>query len=112
MAFPRLNGFAYWINVPGALILLSSLFLGGFDTGWVGYPPLALRAPLGIQMFFLGVYLIGLSSIFGAINVIVTIVYMRIKGMTMFRMPIFVWSALATAIIASLIRARPKAIMG
>lgn len=101
MAFPRLNGFAYWINVPGALILLSSLFLGGFDTGWVGYPPLALRAPLGIQMFFLGVYLIGLSSIFGAINVIVTIVYMRIKGMTMFRMPIFVWSALATAIIAS-----------
>ena len=45
MAFPRLNSFAFWINVPGALIILSSLFFGGFDTGWVGYPPLSLRAP-------------------------------------------------------------------
>lgn len=100
MAFPRLNGFAYWINVPGALILLSSLFLGGFDTGWVGYPPLSVKAPLGIQMFFLGVYIVGLSSILGSINIIVTIIHMRIKGMNMFRMPIFVWSALATALIA------------
>ena len=100
MAFPRLNGFAFWINIPGAVILLSSLFLGGFDTGWVGYPPLSARAPLGVQMFFLGVYLVGLSSITGAINVIVTVIYMRAKGMNLFRMPIFVWTALATAIIA------------
>lgn len=99
MAFPRLNSFAFWVNVPGAIILISSLFFGGFDTGWVGYPPLSLRAPLGMQMFLIGVYLVGLSSISGGINVIVTILTMRAKGMTMFKMPIFAWAALATALI-------------
>lgn len=100
MAFPRLNGFAFWINVPSAILLLSSLFLGGFDTGWTGYPPLSVRAPLGMQMFFLGVYLFGLSSILGALNIITTIFTMRAKGMTLFRMPIFVWTSLATSIIS------------
>jgi cytochrome c oxidase subunit 1 len=100
MAFPRLNGFAFWINVPSGIFLLSSLFLGGFDTGWTGYPPLSVRAPLGMQMFFLGVYLFGLSSILGALNIIATILYMRAKGMSFFRMPIFVWTALATSIIS------------
>ncbi|MFM8322453.1 MAG: cbb3-type cytochrome c oxidase subunit I, partial [Chloroflexota bacterium] len=100
MAFPRLNAFAYWINVPGAIILLSSIFLGGFDTGWTGYPPLSAKAPLGMDMFFLGVYLVGLSSIFGSINIIVTTVRLRAPGMSFFRMPIFVWSSLATAVIA------------
>ncbi|MFZ6030066.1 MAG: cytochrome c oxidase subunit I [Chloroflexota bacterium] len=100
MAFPRLNAFAFWINVPSAIMLMSSLALGGFDTGWVGYPPLSVRAPLGIQMFFLGVYLFGLSSIFGALNIIVTIIRCRAPGMTPFKMPIFVWSALATSMIS------------
>lgn len=99
MAFPRLNAFAFWINVPGAVLLLSSLFLGGFDTGWTGYPPLSLRAPLGMQMFLMGVYFVGLSSIAGSINVIVTIFRMRAPGMSFFKMPIFVWAALATSII-------------
>jgi cytochrome c oxidase subunit 1 len=99
MAFPRLNAFAYWINVPGALLVVSSLFLGGFDTGWTGYPPLSARAPLGMQMFFLGVYMIGLSSITGSLNLVVTIVRLRAPGMTWFRMPIFVWAAFATALI-------------
>jgi cytochrome c oxidase subunit 1 len=99
MAFPRLNAFAFWINVPASLILVSSIFLGGFDTGWTGYPPLSNRAPLGMDMFFLGVYLVGLSSILGSLNIIVTTLRMRAKGMTAFRMPIFVWSALATALI-------------
>jgi cytochrome c oxidase subunit 1 len=100
MAFPRLNAFAFWINVPAAIVLLSSLVLGGFDTGWTGYPPLSQRAPLGMDMFFLGVYFAGLSSILGALNVIATTVRMRAKGMNYFRMPIFVWSAFATAVIA------------
>ena len=99
MAFPRLNAFAYWVNVPAGIALLSALFLGGFDTGWTGYPPLSARAPLGMQMFFLGVYLFGLSSILGSLNVIATIMRLRARGMTYFRMPIFVWSAFATAII-------------
>jgi cytochrome c oxidase subunit 1 len=101
MAFPRLNAFAYWINVPGGILVLSSLLLGGFDTGWTGYPPLSARAPLGVQMFFLGVYLIGLSSILGSINIIVTVIRMRAKGMSYFRMPIFVWTALATSVIGA-----------
>jgi cytochrome c oxidase subunit 1 len=100
MAFPRLNAFAFWLNVPAAIILLSSLFLGGFDTGWTGYPPLSARAPLGMDMFFLGVYLFGTSSILGALNIVTTIVRMRTPGMNYFRMPIFVWSALATTIIS------------
>lgn len=99
MAFPRLNAFAFWVNIPGAILLVSSLFLGGFDTGWTGYPPLSVRAPLGVQMFLMGVYLVGLSSIFGAINVIVTTLTMRAPGMGLFQMPIFVWAAVATSII-------------
>ncbi len=99
MAFPRLNAFAYWINVPAAVILLSSYFLGGFDTGWTGYPPLSAKAPLGMDMFFLGVYFAGLSSILGSLNVIATTIRLRAKGMHYFRMPIFVWTALATAVI-------------
>ena len=57
MAFPRLNAFSFWIAVPAAVLLLMSLVLGGFDTGWTGYPPLSARAPVGMQMFFLGVLL-------------------------------------------------------
>lgn len=101
MAFPRLNAFAYWINVPAAVLLLSTLFLGGIDAGWTGYPPLSANlGKMGFAMFFLGVYLFGLSSILGALNIIVTTVRMRARGMTFFRMPIFVWTAFATALIA------------
>ena len=46
MAFPRLNAFGYWINVPGAILLITALFVGGWDTGWTGYPPLSARAPI------------------------------------------------------------------
>ncbi len=101
MAFPRLNAFAFWLAVPAAVVLVSSLFVGGFDTGWVAYPPLSVRAPLGMQMFFVGVYVAGLSSIFGGINIIVTTMRMRAQGMTAFRMPIVVWASLATALIAA-----------
>ncbi|MFQ5398469.1 MAG: cbb3-type cytochrome c oxidase subunit I [Anaerolineae bacterium] len=99
MAFPRLNAFAYWINVPGALLVVASMFVGGWDTGWTGYPPLSTLAPLGMQLFYLGVYFVGLSSILGSLNLIVTTFRMRAPGMTLFRMPIFVWAMLATSII-------------
>lgn len=101
MAFPRLNAFAFWINIPGIVLLLSTLVMGGIDAGWTGYPPLSSNlAKIGFAMFFLGVYFIGLSSILGAINIITTTLRLRTKGMSLFRMPIFVWSALATALIA------------
>jgi len=100
MAFPRMNAFAYWVAVPAAVLLLMSMVLGGFDTGWTGYPPLSSRAPVGVQMFFLGVFTAGWSSILGALNVIATVLRMRAKGMTAMRMPIFVWASIATSIIA------------
>ena len=101
MAFPRLNAFAYWLNIPAIVMLLSTILLGGVDAGWTGYPPLSENlSKIGFSMFFLGVYLIGLSSILGALNLITTIVRMRAPGMTLFRMPIFVWSVLATVVIS------------
>ncbi len=99
MAFPRLNAFAYWINVPGALLLVTAMFIGGWNTGWTGYPPLSAQAPLGVQYFFLGVFFIGMSSILGSLNIIATTLRMRAPGMSLFRMPIFVWAAFSTAII-------------
>ena len=100
MAFPRMNAFSFWIAVPAAVLLLSALFLGGFDTGWTGYPPLSTRSPVGMQMFFLGVFVAGWSSILGALNLLVTVVRLRAKGMIAFRMPIFVWAAIATSLIS------------
>lgn len=101
MAFPRLNALAFWVNIPGVVLLLSTLLMGGIDAGWTGYPPLSANlAKIGFAMFFLGVYVIGFSSILGSVNIITTILRLRAPGMNLFRMPIFVWSALATTIIA------------
>ena len=100
MAFPRLNAFAYWINVPSGILLLSTLAFGGIDAGWTGYPPLSANLnKMGFAMFFLGVYVFGLSSILGSLNIIATTVRLRAKGMNLFRMPVFVWAAFATALI-------------
>ena len=99
MAFPRLNAVSYWISVPGGILVLSSLFTGGFNTGWTGYPPLGALDAMGIQFFYMGVFLIGLSSVLGSINFLTTIFKMRAPGMTMFRLPIFVWGILATSVI-------------
>ncbi len=99
MAFPRLNAFSYWVGIPAVALILAGMFVGGWDTGWVAYPPLSLRAPLGVQLFLPGFYINGLSSIAGSINLLVTVTTMRAKGMSLFRMPIFVWAAIATSII-------------
>jgi cytochrome c oxidase subunit 1 len=100
MAFPRLNAFAFWLAVPAAVLLVLSMPLGGFETGWTGYPPLSVRGPMGIQMFFIGVFFAGWSSILGALNLVVTVVRERTPGMNYFRMPIFAWAAFATSLIA------------
>jgi len=100
MAFPRLNGFAFWLAVPAALVLVTSLFMGGFETGWTGYPPLSVRGPMGVQMFFGAVWFVGWSSILGALNLIATILRMRVPGMGLFKMPVLSWAVLSTSIIA------------
>jgi len=99
MAFPRLNALSYWIIPPAVLMFLFSLPAGGFDTGWTAYPTLSLRAPLGMQLMLLAFYLVGWSSILGGVNFLTTIFKMRAPGMGLFRMPIFVWAALATAFL-------------
>lgn len=100
MAFPRLNAFAFWLAVPAVVLVLSSMAAGGFDTGWTGYPPLSVFAPLGMQLFFAGVVVFGWSSVLSALNIIATVLTQRAPGMGLFRMPIFVWGSLATSIIA------------
>ncbi|MFN8442147.1 MAG: cbb3-type cytochrome c oxidase subunit I [Caldilineaceae bacterium] len=98
MAFPRLNAFAFWLNVPGALLLLSSIF-SNWDSGWTLYPPLSLRGPVGYQLAIWAIVFLGFSSILGSLNLIATIFLMRPPGMTLFRMPIFCWAILATSAI-------------
>jgi cytochrome c oxidase subunit I len=100
MAFPRLNAFSFWLIPAAGLLMATSLAAGGFDTGWTVYPPLAAKAHLGTDLMLLGVYLSGLSSILSSINFLVTIFKLRAPGMSMFRMPIFVWGALATVLLS------------
>lgn len=98
MAFPRLNAFAYWINVPAIVLMLASIFWG-WDGGWTLYPPLSIQGPLGYQFVIISVFLLGFSSILGSLNLLATIFLMRPKGMSLFRMPIFCWAILATSFI-------------
>ena len=99
MAFPRLNAFSFWVTIPSVTLILTGMAVGGWDTGWVGYSTLSLRAPLGIVLFLLGFWVNGFSSIASSLNMLVTATTMRAKGMTLFRMPIVVWGAAAASII-------------
>ncbi len=99
MAFPRLNGFAFWITVPSAILIMMAIFFGGWDTGWTGYAPLSVRTVMGVNFFLIGMFFFGFSSILGSINLIVTTLKMRAPGMTFFRMPIFVWAVFSTSLI-------------
>ncbi|MCZ7667592.1 MAG: cbb3-type cytochrome c oxidase subunit I [Chloroflexi bacterium] len=96
---PRLNAFSYWVGLPAVVLIIAGMVVGGWDTGWVGYPTLTFRAPLGVVLFLMGFYLIGFSSIASAINLLITVAYMRAPGMSLFRMPIFVWGAIAASLI-------------
>lgn len=99
MAFPRLNAFSFWVAIPAVVLILCGMAVGGWDTGWVGYSTLSLRAPLGVVLFLLGFWINGFSSIASSINMLVTATTMRAKGMTLFRMPIIVWGAAAASVI-------------
>lgn len=98
MAFPRLNAFAFWINIPAIVLLMTSLFFN-WESGWTLYPPLSLTGGVGYQFVFWSVFLLGFSSILGSLNLIVTMLSMRPPGMNLFRMPIFCWAVMATSII-------------
>ena len=96
VAFPRLNALSFWIFLLGALFLNSSWFLGGApDGGWFGYPPNSVTDPgNGMTFYALGLLITGIASTAGAINLAITVLNMRAPGMSMFRMPVFVWMGL------------------
>jgi cytochrome c oxidase subunit I len=103
MAFPRLNALSVWLFLLGGLMLYSSFILGGaINTGWFAYAPLTERqyAPtIGVDFWILGIGLTGVASIAGALNFIVTVLNMRAPGMTLNRMPLFVWMNLVVSFI-------------
>ncbi|MCX4740072.1 cytochrome c oxidase subunit I [Streptomyces antibioticus] len=104
VAFPRLNMLSYWLFLFGGLIVLGSLLTpgGAASFGWFAYAPLnsAQYSPgVGPDLWIMGLALAGFGTILGAVNFITTIIGMRAPGMTMFRMPIFVWNTLFTSIL-------------
>jgi cytochrome c oxidase subunit 1 len=102
MAFPRMNNVSFWLLIPAAVLWVGSLFVGeGPGIGWTAYAPLSTSGHPGpaVDMIILGLHLAGASSILGAINFITTIFNMRAPGMTLHKMPLFVWATLITAFL-------------
>ena len=106
MAFPRMNNISFWLLVAAWVMLLTSLMVDGgpgrgFGGGWTLYPPLSTSGHTGPAMdcAILSIHLAGASSILGAINFITTIFNMRAPGMTLHKMPLFVWSILVTVFL-------------
>jgi cytochrome c oxidase subunit 1 len=101
-AFPRVEAFSFWIFTAGYFVILSALFYGGFPTGWTGYAPLQTQAGVGMMSYLVGFAVIGLGMMAAGFNLAVTIINYRAPGMTWSRIPIFVWSILATCALLTL----------
>jgi cytochrome c oxidase subunit 1 len=99
MAFPRIESFTFWLLMAGGVILVTTIFFGGFQTGWTGYQPLGAQNTAGYDAYIGFFALVGLSMMLFGFNLIVTIITMRAPGMTWTRLPIFVWATLATAVL-------------
>jgi cytochrome c oxidase subunit 1 len=101
MALPRLNNWSFWLLPFAFTLLLLTLLIpgGGPAGGWTLYPPLSVQGTMGTDMTILAIHMMGISSVLGAINVIATILNMRAPGMTLLKMPLFVWTWLITAFL-------------
>ena len=104
MAYPRINALSLWLIPLAAIIMFSSFFIegGSAKAGWTEYPPLTERTftpGQGTDLWILGVQILGIASVGGAINFLVTVMTMRAPGMTLVRMPIFVWMIIVTSVL-------------
>ncbi len=104
MAFPRLNALSFWLFLFGGLIVMSGFLTtgGAAAAGWTGYAPLSgpsYSPTPGMDLWIVGVALVGVSGILGALNFLVTIYTRRAPGMRMFRMPMFTWTILVTSVL-------------
>ncbi len=99
VAFPRLNLASFYLYLSGALLLILSLFLGGVDTGWTFYTPYSTTTDTAVVPAVAGAFLLGFSSIFTGLNMVVTIHKFKPKGMGWFKMPLSLWGIYATAVI-------------
>jgi cytochrome c oxidase subunit 1 len=110
MAFPRINALSFWLVPVGGILIYSSYLAGGAAIGWTGYAPLSTGGAggtsfgpglgTGVDLWIMGLTVLGFSSILGAVNFLATIFRMRAPGMRMFRLPIFVWTVLVTQSLA------------
>jgi len=99
MALPRMNNWSFWIMPFAMIIFLSTLFMesGGPASGWTLYAPLSLQGGDSLAFVIFSIHFMGISSVMGSINIVATIFNMRAPGMTLMKMPLFVWTWLITA---------------
>jgi hypothetical protein len=102
VAFPRLNLLSYYIYLVGALWVIIALWMGGCDTGWTFYTPYSAHSPSAVVPTVFGIFILGWSTIATGVNFIVTVHTMRARGITWFRMPLFVWAIYGTSVIQTL----------
>src|SRR6266567_4278209 len=99
VAFPRIEALSFWLTPCAFLVLLSGLLLGGFPFGWTGYAPLSIQSTYGADSYAIAFGLMGISIILAGFNIIVTVICYRAPGMHWSRLPMFVWSMLATSFL-------------
>ena len=99
MAFPRIEALTFWLLMAAGFILTSTIFFGGFPTGWTGYEPLNDQAVQGMDSYIIFFALVGVSMTLLGLNMMATIITMRAPGLTWSRLPIFVWATFATAVL-------------
>jgi cytochrome c oxidase subunit 1 len=101
MAFPKINMASYWVYFIGGIVMLYSFFVpgGAPQSGWTSYPPLAVISPVAQNYWLFGMVFLITSSLLGSLNFIVTIVQLRVKGLSFFRLPFFVWAQFVTAFL-------------
>ncbi|HEU5280570.1 MAG TPA: cytochrome o ubiquinol oxidase subunit I [Gammaproteobacteria bacterium] len=106
VAFPFLNSLSFWLSVVGAMLVNVSLVVGDFaGTGWLAYPPLselAYSPSVGVDYYIWALQIAGVGTLLSGINFVVTVLKMRCPGMTMMRMPIFVWTSFCAMILVIL----------